>query len=369
MDPAPPRAVGGVRLIERLGAGGSGEVYRGIRQVNGATQAVAVKLFHAFRDDAEHRARIAREQQMIATLSHPDIVRLIDAGVTGDGRPYLVMDLVEGEPITAWCDARRLDVRARIRLFLQVCQAVRAAHRQLVVHLDLKPSNLLVAADGRVKLLDFGTAKLAEPGAAFTRTESLTLRYASPERLRGEPVSVACDVYSLGLILYELLSGGWPFRAAESLVAVAERAAGHLEAVPVTRVVTEAAAAERGTSAERLRASLGGDLEAIAGKALAHEPQARYASVSELADDLARYLDGEPVRAQAQGAAYRLGKFVRRHVWAVTSMTLLVVGLAWRPRGAQATAARQAASRLEVQNRFLASVFTLAGTDDGRVRT
>jgi eukaryotic-like serine/threonine-protein kinase len=364
VQPAPER-VGGVRLLERLGAGGSGEVYRGVRQVNGATQAVAVKLFHAFRDDAEHRARIAREQQMLATLTHPDIVGLIDAGVTSDGRPYLVMDLVEGEPITAWSDARRLDPRARIRLFLQVCAAVRAAHRQLVVHLDLKPSNILVAADGRVKLLDFGTAKLAEPGAAFTRTEPLTLRYASPERLRGEPVSVACDVYSLGLIFYELLSGGWPFRTAESLVSVAERAAGHLDAVPLPRVVAEDAAERRGTTAERLRAALRGDLEAIAARALAHDPRSRYASVSELADDLARYLDGEPVRAQVQGARYRLRKFVRRHAWAVASATLLVVGLATAAvySTVQARSARQAASRLEVQNRFLASVFTLAGAD------
>ena len=363
-EPAPD-VVGGVRLLALLGSGGSGEVYRGVRVVNGTEQVVAVKLFHAHRADAEDLVRFAREQRMLATLTHPDIVRFLDAGVTDRGRPYLVMDLAEGAPITTYCDDQRLRLATRLQLFLSVCDAVQSAHRQLIVHLDLKPSNILVSADGRVKLLDFGTAKLADPAVGFTRTEPLTLQYASPERLRGEPVSVACDVYSLGLILYELTSGAWPFRRHDSLLSVAERAAGQLALLPLPRVVTEEGAAARSSTLDRLRAAVRGDLEAIAAKALAHEPSARYASVSSLAEDLRRHLAGEPVRARPPGAGYLLRTFLRRHAWESASASLLIVGLAGAATysAAQARSSRLAAERAQTQNRFLTSVFTLAGND------
>ncbi len=296
-----PRTVGGVRLLELIGSGGSGDVFKGVRTVNGTDHLVAVKRFHANRVGPEHLERFAREQRMLATLTHPDIVGFIDAGLTGDGRPYLVMDLVDGAPITSYCDERRLGLAERIRLLIAVCDAVQSAHRHLIVHLDLKPSNILVSADGRVKLLDFGAAKLADPAAGFTRTEPLTLHYASPERLRGEAVSVSCDVFSLGLILCELASGGWPYRGPDSMLAVAERANGMAVLVPLARVVTDGAAARRSTTTGRLRAAVGGDLEAVAAKALAHDPAARYATVESFAEDLRRYLADEPVIAQPPG--------------------------------------------------------------------
>lgn len=360
-----PDVIGGVQVLSRLGAGGSGEVFRGVRTVNGVEQSVAVKRFHQHRAQGADLGRVAREQQMLAALSHPDIVRLLDAGVDHDGRPYLVMDLVQGDAITSWCDERRLPLAARLRLFLLVCAAVQSAHRHLIVHLDLKPGNILVTADGRPKLLDFGTAKLAGPDVQLTSTEPLTLQYASPERLRGEPVSVACDVYSLGLILYELVSGAWPFRRSESLVGVAERASGASSVLPLPRGVTEDAAAHRGTSLSGLRASLRGDLEAIAEKALAHAPAERYATVSELADDVGRYLDGEPVRARPPRVSYRLGKFLRRHALETASVVLLIMGLAAAAvySAQQARVSERAAVRARAQNRILASLLTLAGND------
>ncbi|MFN7979640.1 MAG: serine/threonine-protein kinase [Vicinamibacterales bacterium] len=360
-----PEVVGGVRVEARLGAGGSGEVFRGVRTVNGVEQAVAVKRFHLHRAEGADLERVAREQQMLAALSHPDIVRLIDAGVDTDGRPFLVMDLAAGDPITAWCDERKLPLDQRLRLFLAVCDAVQSAHRHLIVHLDLKPGNILVTADGRPKLLDFGTAKLAGPDLHLTSTEPLTLQYASPERLRGEAVSVACDVYSLGLILFELVSGSWPFRRHESLVAVAERASGATTLTPLPRVITEEAALRRAMSLERLRGAVRGDLEAITTRALAHEARDRYATVAELADDVRRYLDGEPVRAHTPGVGYRLGKFLRRHALETASVTLLVVGLAAATAYSviQARASARAAERAEAQNSVLARMLMLPGND------
>lgn len=361
----PPEAIGGVRVVSRLGAGGSGEVFRGVRTVNGVDQPVAVKRFHPHRTTGADLERVAREQQMLAALSHPDIVRLLDAGADADGRPFLVMDLAEGDPITAWCDEHRLPLAGRLRLFLAVCDAVQSAHRHLIVHLDLKPGNILVTAEGRPKLLDFGTAKLAGPDLHLTSTEPLTLQYASPERLRGDAVSVACDVYSLGLILFELVSGAWPFRRHESLVAVAERASGATTITPVARVVTEEAALRRGMSLERLRSAVRGDLEAITAKALAHEPAERYATVSDLAEDVRRYLEGEPVRAHAPGVGYRLGKFLRRHALETASVALLIVGLAAATAYSlmQARASARAAERAEAQGSVLARVLSLAGND------
>lgn len=362
---AHPLTVGGVRILELIGSGGSGDVFRGVRITNGTEQLVAVKRFHANRVGPEHLERFAREQRMLATLTHPDIVGFIDAGVTEDGRPYLVMDLVDGEPLTAYCDHRRLHLAERIGLLLSVCDAVQSAHRHLVVHLDLKPSNILVSADGHVKLLDFGAAKLADPTTGFTRTEPLTLDYASPERLRGEPVSVSCDVYSLGLILFELASGGWPFRRQDSIVAVAERATGDVQRLSLAQVVTEQAAAARSSTPGRLSAAVRGDLDAVVAKALAHDPGARYVTVASFAEDLRRFLADEPVLAQPPGLRYLAGKFVRRHAWEVAGVVTLVASLAGAAvySGGQARDARRTAAGAELQNRFLTSVFTLAGAD------
>lgn len=360
-----PDVIGGVRVLGRLGSGGSGDVFRGVRLVNGTEQPVAVKRFHLHRSEGADLERVLREQRMLAALSHPDVVRLLDAGIDADGRPFLVMELAEGDPITSWCDERRLPLDARLRLFLAVCDAVQSAHRHLIVHLDLKPGNILVTNDGRPKLLDFGTAKLAGPDLHLTRTEPLTLQYASPERLRGETVSVACDVYSLGLILHELVSGGWPFRRHESLIDMAERASGNAAVTPPSRVSTEDAAARRRTSLDRLRHAVRGDLDAITARAIAHAPSERYATVADLAEDVRRYLAGDPVRARAPGVGYRLGKFLRRHALEATSVVLLIVGLAAAAVYAalQARDSARAAERAMAQNRILASLLTLAGND------
>ena len=218
-----PPAIGNVEISGLLGSGGSGVVYRGVRHVNGVSQPVAVKRLHAHRLGPEHQARFEREQRMLAAVTHPGIVRWLDGGFSG-GSSYLTMELVEGEPITTYCDRQRLGVADRLKLMADVCEAVQSAHQHLIVHLDLKPSNILVTVGGQAKVLDFGTAKLMDDTGALTATQQLTPLYASPERLRGGDVSIACDVYSLGLVLFELLAGAWPFAGRESIVAVAERA-------------------------------------------------------------------------------------------------------------------------------------------------
>jgi eukaryotic-like serine/threonine-protein kinase len=359
-----PAAIGGVQIVGFIGSGGSGEVFSGIRTVNGTPQRVAVKWLSAERTRADHLERFAREQQLLASLRHPGIVGLLDAGIAG-GRPYLVMDLVDGAPITQYCDAQAMRIGDRLRLMLSVCEAVQAAHHHLIVHLDLKPSNVLVSTDGHPTLLDFGTAKLVDPLAPLTRTEPLTLNYASPERLRNEAVSVACDVYSLGLVLYEVMSGGWPFARRDSIVAVAERAAGDVDVIDLSRHATDDAAAARSTTRGRLASALRGDLDAICRKALAHQPDDRYESVTALADDLRRYAAGEPVRARQLGPLPRIGKFARRHAWPVAGAVVLVGGLALAAiySAGQARMARDAEGRMRTQNRFLTSLFTLTGTD------
>jgi tetratricopeptide (TPR) repeat protein len=363
---APPRTIGEYRIIEQIGVGGSGEVYRALRTINGIDQAVAVKCFHPHRSDGEHVDRFKREQRMLSALRHPDIVRLIDAGVTEDGRPFLAMELADGEPITAFCDVARLKISERIRLICEVCDAVQAAHRQLIVHLDLKPANILVTAERRIKLLDFGTAKLMDQSTAqITNTQSLTVLYASPEQLRSEPVSVACDVYSLGLILYELVSGGWPFRRPDTIMSVAERAAGHVDPAPLDARLTPEAAETRGVSVKRLRQIAGGDLDAICRKALAHDPASRYSSAEALANDLRRFLAGAPVQARRITIGYRARKFVRRHTIGIAAAATVVLALsaAGVYSIAQARAARLAASRAEAANSFLTSLFTMSGRD------
>jgi serine/threonine-protein kinase len=359
-----PSAIGSYRIVAALGAGGSGEVFRAIRTVNGIDQLVALKRLYPQRSGREQLERFAREQRMLAALTHPDIVKLLDAGLTEDGRPFLVMDLAEGEPITKYCDRLRLPVVERLRLVRSVCDAVQAAHAHLIVHLDLKPSNILVA-DGRVKLLDFGTAKLVDPQSSGTRTEWLTPQYASPEQLRGEPVSVACDVYSLGLILYELVSAAWPFRRPDSMVSMAERAAGRDDPLPLDRTISASAAADRGTSPERLRHALRGDLDAICRKAIAHAPPQRYASVADLAEDLRRFEIGDPVRAQRMTLGYRARKLARRHAGKIAAAATLAIGLSSAAVYSlgQARVANLAASRAEAANDFLTELFTLTGRD------
>ena len=296
------------------------------------------------------------------TIAH--ITRLIDAGLNDSGQPYLVMEFVDGEHLDVYCDGRKLGIRKRLGLFLQMCDAVAYAHRKLVVHLDLKPSNILVSQEGMVKLLDFGTSKLIQTGSLLTTTVLATPAYASPEQLRNEPVTTACDIYALGAVLFELLSGRRPY-ANSSVAAVMERAITEQSPESVLNAITEQSAETRSESVARLRQMLRGDLQTIVEKCLRSKPSERYASVDALSQDVSRYLDGKAVAARRQTAIYRFGKFVRRHRGGVTTgaaaMLLLIGSLgygAWRQQ--QALREAQRAERMQT---FMYRLFRLANSN------
>lgn len=301
------RCIGPYRLESEIGRGGTSTVYLA-RRDDGPP--VALKLLDS--GGPEVVARFEAERRALAALDHPGIARLLDVGIAADGRPFVALERVEGLPIDVWCAARGLDLAARVRLFRSVCAAVHAAHQRLVVHRDLKPSNVLVTAGGSPKLLDFGLAKLLgdQVEATATAVRALTPAYASPEQVRGEPVTTATDVYSLGVVLCELATGRRPIRVEGLAPAEAERAI--VEQPP-------------DLSGARLPA----DLENILRKALRKEPARRYGSVEQLAEDLGRFLDGRPVIARPDTWAYRTATFVRRHRWSVAAaagfLALLVV--------------------------------------------
>jgi eukaryotic-like serine/threonine-protein kinase len=320
-------------IVREAGRGGMGVVYEAERADDQYRKRVALKLLRRGMDDPHLVRRFLEERQILATLDHPHIARLLDGGITGDRMPWFAMEYVEGEPIDRYCDGHRLTVDQRLRLFLAVCDAVQYAHRNLVVHRDLKPSNVLVTPDGQIKLLDFGVAKLMAPGQAAEATvtqvghRALTPEYASPEQLRGEPVTVASDVYSLAVVLYGLLTGRLPYRLQSRLARDLEQAVLE-EAVtaPSAAAATNAgAAAARSSSPERLGRRLRGDLDMIILMALRKEPERRYQSVEALATDIRGHLDGLPVQAQADRWSYRAAKFLRRHTAAVAAAAGLVL--------------------------------------------
>ncbi len=350
-QPAPEleagRRLGPWRLLRPLGSGGMGTVYLAERDDGAFGLTVAVKVLTAGLHTEELISRFEAERHILARLIHPNIARLLDGGTSEDGRPFLVMEYVEGEPIDAHCDRRRLSTRARLELFRAVCSAVQLAHQNLVVHRDLKPANILVAADGTVKLLDFGIAKLLVPQAdtAPIHTDPtlarfggapLTPRYASPEQIRGEPITTASDVYSLGVVLYELLTGHRPYRLDTLSPTEIERVV--CEVVPprpstaVRRgedIVTadggrlplptpEAVAGAREGDVARLSRRLAGDLDTILLKALRKEPERRHASAEQLSEDIRLYLANLPIRSRPDSFGYRAGKFVSRHALGVT---------------------------------------------------
>ena len=332
---AAPERVGPWRLVERVGQGGMGTVWRAERADGRFEQTAAVKLVRAGLAD-DLTARFRAERQILARLDHPAIARLLDGGLSDDGRPYLVMEFVDGVPLTDFCDRHRLGVDARLGLFRQVCQAVQFAHRQLVVHRDLKPSNILVAgtADApQVKLLDFGIAKLLAPDAALSLVETateqrvMTPEYAAPEQVRGEPVTTATDVYALGVLLYELLTGGRPYRLESRARHAVERAILDADPTVPSTAVTDADAHARASEPTRLRRRLRGDLDQIVLRALRKEPERRYDGAAALSADLKRHLDGLPVEARPESVSYRVGKFVRRHraATAAAAVALLAV--------------------------------------------
>ncbi len=317
--------VGPYRLLRPLGSGGMADVWLAERDDGAFAREVALKLPLVSRLRRDLAVRFARERDILARLEHPHIARLYDAGVSADGLPYLAMEYVDGRPITTWCDEHRVDLAGRIKLFAQVLSAVQFAHANLVIHRDLKPSNILVTDDGQVRLLDFGIAKLLAadeelaPETQLTRSSgrALTPEYASPEQMRGEALTIASDVYSLGVVLFEVLVGSRPYRLKIESAAQLEEAILAADPLRPSANVTDAAAASRGVSPSRLAKQLAGDLDTVVLKALAKSPGSRYATALALAEDLERHLDGLPVLAQRPSAWYRLRKFVGRNRWPV----------------------------------------------------
>ena len=307
-DLAPGTAVGRWLIVRRRARGGMATVYEAERADGAYEQRAALKVLRRGLDTEDLVRRFLVERQILSSLTHPNIARLLDGGSTGDGRPFLVMELVEGEPITVWADARGLDLERRLELFLGVADAVHAAHRQLVVHRDIKPSNVMVDAEGRVRLLDFGIAKLleGEPEVTAVGARALTPEYASPELLHGKPITTASDIYQLGLLLHELLSGQRP-------------ETGKTPGRP-SRVV-------QGTGNARLARRLEGDLDLILGTALRPEPEARYPSVDEFAADVRRHLRRLPVHAHPESASYRFRKFLRRNPVFLPGASVAVLAL------------------------------------------
>jgi serine/threonine protein kinase len=306
--------IGPYRLERSIGSGGMASVWLAERIDGQLNRRVALKLPHLGAALPALIERMARERDILAALEHPHIARLYDAGVAADGRPYLALEYVEGEPVDRYCQQQQLNVEARLELLLQVARAVAYAHAHLVVHRDLKPSNIQIDAQGQVHLLDFGIAKLlVEDAAAVSRLtqfggRALTLDYASPEQIRGDPVSTASDIYSLGVVMFELLAGSRPYglKAGTGSLPLAQ-------AILTTEPMRPSEAALNPAARRRLR----GDLDTIVLKALKKNPLERYTAAVELADDIERYLRGEPVRARPDSAWYRGRKFLGRHAWPV----------------------------------------------------
>ena len=380
---AAPERLGAWRLGEKLGAGGMGEVWAAERIEGGFTQRAAVKLVRSGVSSLEIAARFRRERQVLARLSHAAIARLLDGGVAPDGRPWFAMERVDGEPITDHVRARGLSLAARLRLLIEVARAVDAAHRSLVVHRDLKPSNILVTPAGEPKLLDFGLAKLLEPEneAQLTRSDmrALTPAYAAPEQIYGEAVTVATDVYALGVLLYELVTGELPHaRRSPTTEGLADEISRETIERPSSRVrrTSGLAAADgaggattvvAGLSRARLALRLRGDLDTIALTALKREPERRYATVAAFADDIERFLAGRPVAARPDTLGYRTRKFVSRHRVAVAAALLVLLSMVGGVAAAlwQARATRIESERTARVRDFLASIFGSLDPDLG----
>jgi eukaryotic-like serine/threonine-protein kinase len=346
------KVVGPYRIVDEIGEGGMGKVYRAVRADDVFQRQVAIKIVKRGMDTDFIRRRFRNERQILAGLNHPNITRLLDGGTTEDGLPYFVMEYIQGLPLLEYCDERRLNTNERLKLFLKVCSAVQYAHQNLIVHRDLKPRNILVTSDGEPKLLDFGIAKIlnldlssqtADP--TMMRFRLMTPEYASPEQARGEIITVASDVYSLGVILYELLSGHRPYRLSQVSPHDVARVICEVEpprpstavksVVKVPRskdaetetLTPELVSSNRSSAPEKLRWRLHGDLDNIVLMAIRKEPSRRYASVEQFAEDIRRHLDGKPVAARQDTFLYRTTKFLGRHAWGVVAVVLLMVSM------------------------------------------
>jgi eukaryotic-like serine/threonine-protein kinase len=335
------RVLGNWRIDRLIHQGGMGSVFLASRMEGGFEQVAALKVIRAEMANDLMLERFARERQVLARLDHPNISRILDGGMTDNGVPWLVMEYVDGMPVDAWCDSRQATLTERLELFEQICDAVSYAHQQLIIHRDIKPDNILVNQQGLPKLLDFGIAKLmkseGEDGQqTVTSQRILTPAYASPEQFRGGAVGTASDVYSLGMLLYELLAGALPYKidTSESIVAIDRLICLELPAPPSHKLrrsmpadSVRAVAANRQLTPDQLRRELKGDLDIILLKALRKEPERRYASVDALREDLRRYRQGLPVSARPDTAAYRASRFLRRHWLGVGATAAVIVAL------------------------------------------
>jgi serine/threonine protein kinase len=340
---SPGTRIGVFGVLDQIGRGGMGEVYRAARVDGRLEQIVALKLLR--RDAIAQMDRFGAERQILAKLEHPGIARLYDAGIAADERPYMVMELVNGIPITDWCRERKSSLQRRVNLFLQVCDAVACAHQNLVVHRDLKPANILVTHEGQVKLVDFGVAKLLSDVTDESHVETpLSLPYAAPEQLTQGTVTTATDVYALGVLLFELLSGRLPWETDRLPLAVSIGKLLHEVAPLVSRVRVSL---PRPIPAKQVA----GDLDAIVARALRKDRGLRYQTVVEMAQDVRRHLSGEPVAAREGAVGYLVGRFLKRYRWAVAStatmLLVLAASLSWAAWEARETALERDAARAE----------------------
>ena len=360
--------LGAYELLKPLESGGMGVVYLGRRADDVYDQQVAIKLVrpvHLLAAAEFRRQLISRfedERSILARMSHPNVARILDGGSTGAGIPYLVMEYVDGVPLTDYCKANKLDVRARLALFAKVCDGVQEAHRHLIVHRDLKPDNVLVGENGEPRLLDFGIAKILEQeplptdGKRHTSLSAMTPAYASPEQVRQQALTTSSDVYSLGVMLYQLLAGVRPYELGGLRPSEAEAVVCDTLPDPMRKMLEKAALTDGERKARR--AQITPDLERIVAKATHKESARRYGSAQELADDIHRYLDGQPVLAHPDSTAYRMGKFVRRHRLGVAAAAVALVAILGASAAAlwQAELARRAADDTVRVNNFLMDV-------------
>lgn len=391
--------IGSYEIIEKLGRGGMGSVYLAKKKESPYDKKVAIKLLRKGMDTEDIIRRFRNEGRILASLEHPNIARLYDGGVHSDGRPYFVMEYIEGEPIDRYCDTHKLTIKERIKLFRTVCEAVHFAHQSLIVHRDIKPANVLVTSDRTIKLLDFGIAKLLEPGQAdltdfHTQTgiKVMTPEFASPEQVQVKPITTASDIYALGVLLYKLVTGRRPYRVRTTSLLEIERIICETAPLHPSEAVTgkplpaptnaaednfdaSAAAQLRARDTGSLRKELTGDLDRIILKALRKEPERRYRSALGFSEDLDNYYQGKPVQARPSTIGYRARKFIQRNKWAVSVLTIALfsvlagLGIAlWQAdvaRTERDIAQSEAAKTLAVQN-YLVDLFEAADPAENR---
>jgi len=390
------RNIGPYKVIRELGRGGMGAVYLASRADQAFEKQVAIKLIKRGLDTDDVTRRFRAERQILASLDHPNITRLLDGGTTDDGLPYFVMEYIQGEPIDKYCDARKLNITARIKLFQSVCAAVQYAHQNLVIHRDIKAGNIFVTAEGVPRLLDFGIAKLLAAGpdsAAHTITLArlMTPESASPEQVRGLAITTATDIYSLGVLLYVLLSGHRPYRLVGKTPQELEQAIceqepekpsatiDHTGESPAGIPITAQSVSEtRESTPDKLRRRLEGDLDNIALMALRKEPERRYSSVEQFSEDIRRHLDGLPVHAHPDSWRYRTGKFIRRRRAGVAAAALILLSLvggivatSWQARVARAERDRAQLEKAKADriNAFLRDMLGFSDTRSGSANT